>query len=122
MVLVVIIGRGGGCLVQVKVLRCVTPVCSEDVVFGQYEGDPNAHGEASQGYRDDPTVPNDSRTPTFATAIVHVENERWEGELREWERSVGFFSLLKVAVARDTLWSGCGGGEMRCGGGRRHAA
>uniref|UniRef100_UPI00358E471D glucose-6-phosphate 1-dehydrogenase n=1 Tax=Myxine glutinosa TaxID=7769 RepID=UPI00358E471D len=64
---------------KVKVLRCVTPVRSEDVVFGQYEGDPNGHGEATQGYRDDPTVPNDSRTPTFATAIVHVENERWEG-------------------------------------------
>lgn len=31
------------------------------------------------GYLDDPTVPKDSVTPTFATAVLWVHNERWEG-------------------------------------------
>lgn len=35
--------------------------------------------DARMGYLDDPTVPNDSVTPTFATAVLHVNNERWEG-------------------------------------------
>lgn len=44
------------------------PIKDEEVVLGQYEG-----------YRDDPTVPNDSNTPTFATTILRIDNERWEG-------------------------------------------
>lgn len=44
------------------------PIKDEEVVLGQYEG-----------YRDDPTVPNDSNTPTFATTILRINNERWEG-------------------------------------------
>jgi len=46
----------------------VIPIKDEEVVLGQYEG-----------YRDDPTVPNDSNTPTFATTILRINNERWEG-------------------------------------------
>ncbi|KAK4392907.1 Glucose-6-phosphate 1-dehydrogenase, cytoplasmic isoform [Sesamum angolense] len=43
---------------KVKVLQSVVPIKDEEVVLGQY-----------QGYKDDPTVPNDSNTPTFATVI-----------------------------------------------------
>ncbi|EFH53294.1 glucose-6-phosphate dehydrogenase 5 [Arabidopsis lyrata subsp. lyrata] len=53
---------------KVKVLQSVIPIKDEEVVLGQYEG-----------YRDDPTVPNDSNTPTFATTILRIDNERWEG-------------------------------------------
>ncbi|KAH9602281.1 hypothetical protein KSS87_015442 [Heliosperma pusillum] len=53
---------------KVKVLQQVNPVNDEEVVLGQYEG-----------YRDDPTVPKDSNTPTFATVILRIHNERWEG-------------------------------------------
>lgn len=35
--------------------------------------------EASQGYKDDKSVPADSTTPTYALAVVHINNERWEG-------------------------------------------
>lgn len=38
------------------------------MVLGQYEG-----------YRDDPTVPDLSNTPTFATVVLRIHNERWEG-------------------------------------------
>ena len=51
-----------------QVLQSVMPIKDEEVVLGQYEG-----------YRDDPTVPNDSNTPTFATTILRIDNERWEG-------------------------------------------
>ncbi|KAL0461748.1 UNVERIFIED_CONTAM: Glucose-6-phosphate 1-dehydrogenase, cytoplasmic isoform [Sesamum latifolium] len=53
---------------KVKVLQSVLPIKDEEVVLGQYEG-----------YKDDPTVPDNSNTPTFATAILHIHNERWEG-------------------------------------------
>ncbi|KAK9691563.1 hypothetical protein RND81_09G204600 [Saponaria officinalis] len=53
---------------KVKVLQAVNPVDDKEVVLGQYEG-----------YRDDPTVPNDSNTPTFATVVLRIHNERWEG-------------------------------------------
>lgn len=51
-----------------QVLQSVLPIKDNDVVLGQYEG-----------YRDDPTVPDNSNTPTFASVILRVHNERWEG-------------------------------------------
>ncbi|WRX22608.1 Glucose-6-phosphate dehydrogenase [Theobroma cacao] len=53
---------------KVKVLQSVLPIKDEEVVLGQYEG-----------YTDDPTVPDHSNTPTFATVILRIHNERWEG-------------------------------------------
>lgn len=38
------------------------------MVIGQYEG-----------YKDDATVPKDSSTPTFASVVLHINNERWDG-------------------------------------------
>lgn len=53
---------------KVKVLQSVLPIADEDVVLGQYEG-----------YTDDPTVPDDSNTPTLASVVLRIHNERWEG-------------------------------------------
>lgn len=64
---------------KVKVLKCISPVTLDDVVLGQYEGNPDGEGQAKLGYLDDPTVPKDSSTATFATVVLHVHNERWEG-------------------------------------------
>lgn len=44
------------------------PIKLEEVVLGQYEG-----------YKDDSTVSDSSNTPTFATVILRIDNERWEG-------------------------------------------
>ncbi|KAI3501003.1 hypothetical protein L1887_36833 [Cichorium endivia] len=52
---------------KVKVLELVLPVIDEEVVIRQYEG-----------YKDDPTVPKDSNTPTFATMVKRIHNARWE--------------------------------------------
>ncbi|XP_015788547.1 glucose-6-phosphate 1-dehydrogenase [Tetranychus urticae] len=66
---------------KVKVLRSMQPIKLEDVVLGQYIGDETAEegSEARLGYRDDPTVANDSITPTFAMAVARIQNERWDG-------------------------------------------
>ena len=61
------------------------PLELEDVVTGQYVG----HGKY-KGYLEDPTVTDkDSITETFAAAVLHVHNPRWDG--------VPF--VLKAAVA-----------------------
>lgn len=54
-----------------QVLQSVLPINEDEVVIGQYEG-----------YKDDPTVPKDSNTPTFATVVLRIHNERWEGRIR----------------------------------------
>ncbi|KAG2501354.1 hypothetical protein HYH03_001144 [Edaphochlamys debaryana] len=59
---------------KVKVLRCIAPAAPSDCVLGQYVAD-----QGQPGYLDDPTVPQGSRTPTFAAVRLFVRNERWDG-------------------------------------------
>jgi glucose-6-phosphate 1-dehydrogenase len=63
-----------GC--QVAVIKKILPIRIEDVVLGQYGADPAGR---ESGYLDDPTVPNTSKTPTFATVVMYIDNERWAG-------------------------------------------
>jgi len=65
--------------VQVKVLKCMKELKLEDVVLGQYIGDPSGEGDAQKGYLDDPSVPSESNTPTYALAACKISNERWDG-------------------------------------------
>lgn len=53
---------------EFQVLQSVLPIKDEEVVLGQYDG-----------YKDDPTVPDHSNTPTFASVVLRIHNERWEG-------------------------------------------
>jgi len=65
---------------KVKVLKAIKEIKLEDVVLGQYVGNPDGPTEDSQkGYLDDPTVPKGSVTPTYAAAVLRINNERWEG-------------------------------------------
>lgn len=64
---------------KVKVLRHIPPIQMEDILIGQYVGNPNGQGEEKLGYLEDPTVPNDSITPTYALATLWINNSRWEG-------------------------------------------
>jgi glucose-6-phosphate 1-dehydrogenase len=61
---------------KVKVLRAIPPLTAEQVLLGQYSA--SADGK-EPGYLEDPTVPKGSITPTFAAAVFHINNERWEG-------------------------------------------
>ncbi|XP_059449092.1 glucose-6-phosphate 1-dehydrogenase, chloroplastic-like isoform X2 [Corylus avellana] len=63
---------------KVKVLRSMRPLQLEDVVVGQYKGHSKG-GKSYPAYTDDPTVPNDSLTPTFAAAALFINNARWDG-------------------------------------------
>jgi glucose-6-phosphate 1-dehydrogenase len=57
---------------KVKLLTAVRDFSPADIgkvaVRGQYEG-----------YREEPGVAPDSRAPTFAAAIFHIDNWRWQG-------------------------------------------
>eukprot|EP00794_Sanderia_malayensis_P006121 gene6121-6825_t len=64
---------------KLKVLKCMKPLQLENMVLGQYVGDPEGQKDAIHGYLDDPSVPRDSKTPTFACAVGYVSNERWDG-------------------------------------------
>lgn len=60
---------------KVKVLKQIRPISAEDCVIGQYIGYQDDAGiqriNAEKGYP--------SRTPTFALAVLYLDNERWSG-------------------------------------------
>lgn len=62
---------------KVEVLRHIKPVGINDVVVGQYAAS-KMNGVRVSGYHDDPTVPKDSITPTFAFVKLKINNERWK--------------------------------------------
>lgn len=65
---------------KVKVLKCIKPLDLNDVVLGQYVGNPDAiEDDEKYGYLDDPTVPKNSTTPTYAMGVLKINNERWDG-------------------------------------------
>ncbi|KAL8611290.1 Glucose-6-phosphate 1-dehydrogenase [Nucella lapillus] len=64
---------------KVKVLKSIQSPDVKNTVLGQYTANPEGVGDEKVGYLEDPTVPNDSVTPTFATVVLFVQNERWEG-------------------------------------------
>lgn len=61
---------------KVKVLKYIRELTRDRLLLGQYGADPKGSEPA---YRDDPGVPDDSVTPTFAQAVLHVDNARWAG-------------------------------------------
>lgn len=65
---------------KVKVLKSIPAIVMEDVVLGQYVGNPEGpDDDAKLGYLDDPTVPKGSVTPTYCSAVLRINNERWDG-------------------------------------------
>ncbi|MCX6996796.1 MAG: glucose-6-phosphate dehydrogenase [Kiritimatiellaeota bacterium] len=63
---------------KVRVLRAIPPLRPEDLVLGQYAAAARGAG-GRPAYRAEPGVPPDSRTATYAAAVLRVENERWRG-------------------------------------------
>jgi len=61
---------------KVKVLDSILPVELEDCILGQYLAPEDGSEPA---YVDDPTVPDDSVTPTYAAMVLRINNPRWEG-------------------------------------------
>jgi glucose-6-phosphate 1-dehydrogenase len=67
---------------KVKVIESIRPPAAEDVpsmaVRGQY-GPGVVGGEPVPGYLEEPGVPKDSRTETYAALRLEVSNWRWAG-------------------------------------------
>lgn len=65
---------------KVKLLRCIAPLklALNELVIGQYEADVR-DGGTEVGYTEEKDVPDDSVTPTYAAAILHINNYRWKG-------------------------------------------
>jgi glucose-6-phosphate 1-dehydrogenase len=63
---------------KVKVLRCIPPISLDDVIVGQYSGGERG-GWKHPGYLEEKDVPEGSISPTYAAAVLHVKNRRWDG-------------------------------------------
>ena len=63
---------------KVQVLRAVRPVELTDISLGQYVA---SVGDIAgrKSYRDETGVAPGSRTPTYAAAVLRVNNSRWKG-------------------------------------------
>lgn len=61
---------------KVRVLRFMPAIEPKNVIIGQY-------GKSLDGskpsYKEDDTVPQDSRCPTFCALVAYIKNERWDG-------------------------------------------
>lgn len=61
---------------KVRVLRGIPAIEPKNVIIGQYGKSLDGNKPA---YKEDDTVPKDSRCPTFCAMVVHIKNERWDG-------------------------------------------
>ncbi|KAF7732504.1 Glucose-6-phosphate 1-dehydrogenase [Apophysomyces ossiformis] len=60
---------------KVRVLKRISPIVANDALLGQYTA---ANGKP--GYLEDETLENkESITPTFASLVLWIKNERWDG-------------------------------------------
>ena len=57
-------------------LRGIPAIEPKDVIIGQYGKSLDGNKPA---YKEDDTVPKDSRCPTFCAMVAHIKNERWDG-------------------------------------------
>ena len=61
---------------KVRVLRLISPIEFKNTILGQYGK--STDGE-KPGYKDDDSVPEESRCATFCSAIAYVNSQRWDG-------------------------------------------
>jgi len=66
------------CNEKIRVLRSIRPLTLEKMSLGQYTGAQVGDAEIP-GYLEEENVPADSRTPTYAAAVLEVDNDRWRG-------------------------------------------
>jgi glucose-6-phosphate 1-dehydrogenase len=63
---------------KLKVLRSISPIRAQDVVFGQYTAWEVA-GQRIPGYVEESGVPPDSGTETYVALKLEIHNWRWRG-------------------------------------------
>ena len=57
-------------------MKTIPPLEPKNVIIGQYVK--SADG-SKQGYKEDQSVPTDSRCPTYCALVAYIQNERWNG-------------------------------------------
>lgn len=62
---------------KVAVLKNIAPIEKKNLIVGQYSS-ARMHGVRVSSYLEDPTVPDDSITPTFAHIDFTINNDRWK--------------------------------------------
>jgi glucose-6-phosphate 1-dehydrogenase len=63
---------------KIKVLRSLTPIAPQDVIFGQYtQGE--IHGKKAVGYLEEKDIPPGSKTETYVALKLALDNWRWQG-------------------------------------------
>lgn len=61
---------------KVRVLRAIPAIEPKNVIIGQYG---RSLDGSKPSYKEDDTVPKDSRCPTFCALVAYIKNERWDG-------------------------------------------
>ena len=61
---------------KVRVLKAIPSIDPVNVIIGQYG---KSLDGSKPGYKEDDTVPKESRCPTFAAMVLYIKNERWDG-------------------------------------------
>lgn len=77
-------------------LQAIPPIEKDEVLLGQYA----AAGD-KPGYLDDDSVPKGSKCPTFASMILHVNNDRWKGVPFIMKAGKGTLLLMLVYTIAD---------------------
>ena len=60
---------------KLDLLKHIREVKLEDLAVGQFG--PNSSGRMEKGYLEYDDVGTESHTPTYAAAVLFVDNERW---------------------------------------------
>lgn len=63
---------------KLKILKSIHPLQMNNLHVGQYQAG-ELRGGRHVGYTEEASVPDDSRTPTYAAAVLRINNERWQG-------------------------------------------
>ncbi len=66
------------CDEKVRVLQCIAPLAFDRLALGQYAA-ARFQGQDCAAYRGESGVPAGSCTPTYAAAVLHIDNDRWDG-------------------------------------------
>jgi glucose-6-phosphate 1-dehydrogenase len=61
---------------KVRVLRGMDAIEPKNVIIGQYG---RSLDGSKPAYKEDDTVPKDSRCATFCAMVAFIKNERWDG-------------------------------------------
>jgi len=62
---------------RAKIMKAIRKLKTEDFVIGQYSSG-KILNKSTAAYLDEPGIPNDSKTETFAAMRLFIDNERWK--------------------------------------------